>query len=48
MHILLPDIFFANIYMLGRVAPSVVRLTHESEVLGSIRGPVTYCRFSFR
>ena len=32
----------------GRVAQSVVRLTQESEVPGSIPGPATYFRFSFR
>ena len=41
-----------NVYtracMPGRVAQSVARLTHEPEVPGSISGPVTYFRFSFR
>ena len=32
----------------GRVAQSVARLTHEPEVPGSIPGPATYFRFSFR
>ena len=32
----------------GRVAQSVGRLTQEPEVPGSIPGPATYFRFSFR
>ena len=32
----------------GRTAQSVVRLTHEPEVAGSIPGPATYFRFCFR
>ena len=32
----------------GRVAQSVARLTEEPEVPGSIPGPATYFRFSFR
>ena len=32
----------------GRVAQSVAHLTHEPEVPGSIPGPATYFRFSFR
>ena len=32
----------------GRVAQSVARLTQEPEVSGSIPGPATYFRFSFR
>ena len=32
----------------GRVAQSVGHLTRKSEVLGSIPGPATYFRFSFR
>ena len=32
----------------GRVAQSVARLTKEPEVPGSIPGPATYFRFSFR
>ena len=32
----------------GRVAQSVARLTHKPEVPGSIVGPATYFRFSFR
>ena len=32
----------------GRVAQSVERLTQEPEVPGSITGPATYFRFSFR
>ena len=32
----------------GRVAQSVARLAKEPEVLGSIPGPATYFRFSFR
>ena len=33
--------------MPGRVAQSVVRLTHEAEIPGSIPGPATYFLFSF-
>ena len=33
---------------LGRVAQSVGHLTRKSGVLGSIPGPATYFRFSFR
>ena len=32
----------------GRVAQSVARLTQEPEIPGSIHGPATYFRFSFR
>ena len=32
----------------GRVAQSVAHLTQEPEVPGSIPGPATYFRFSFR
>ena len=32
----------------GRVAQSVGHLTRKSEILGSIPGPATYFRFSFR
>ena len=32
----------------GRVAQSVGHLTRKSEVLGSIPGPATYFRYSFR
>ena len=34
--------------MPDRVAQSTARLTHEPEVPGSIPGPATYFRFSFR
>ena len=33
---------------ISTVVQSVVRLTQKSEVLGSILGPSTYFRFSFR
>ena len=35
------------LFLLGRVAQSVARLTQEPEVLDSIPGPATYFRFSF-
>ena len=42
------DPYFFSSAGLGRVAQSVARLTHEPEVPGSILGPATYFRFSFR
>ena len=39
---------FLRFHKPGRVAQSVARLTLEPEVSGSIPGPATYFRFSFR
>ena len=39
---------FYKWYKPGRVAQSVGHLTRKSGVLGSIPGPATYFRFSFR